>query len=87
MKLLYFAWLRTRIGIAQESVVLPAEVTTVRQLVAWLASRGPAYAEALADPRVVRVAVNEEYARDDDAVSDGDEVALFPPVTGGGTRP
>ena len=87
MKLLYFAWLRTKIGVAQESVDLPPEVTTVGQLVAWLASRSPAYAEALADPSVVRVAVNEEYAREDDSVSDGDEVALFPPVTGGGTRP
>ena len=83
MKLLYFAWLRTKIGVAQESVDLPPEVTTVGQLVAWLARRSPAYAEALADPSVVRVAVNEEYAREDDSVSDGDEVALFPPVTGG----
>ena len=87
MKLLYFAWFRTKIGVAGESVELPPEITTVGQLIPWLAARGPAYADALADPSIVRVAVNEEYARDDDAVSDGDEVALFPPVTGGNVRP
>ena len=83
MKLLYFAWLRQRIGSAEETVTLPPEVTTVGALLAWLATRGPGYAEALKDLSVVRVAVNQEFAQSGDAVKPGDEVALFPPVTGG----
>lgn len=83
MKLLYFAWLKTKIGTAEEEVTPPADVTTVAALLAWLAQRGPAYAEALADQSALRVAVNQEYADSDAPVKAGDEVALFPPVTGG----
>lgn len=83
MKLLYFAWLKTKTGIAEEEVAPPAEVTTVAELMAWLKGRGPGYAEALADPDALRVAVNQEYARPGDPVGADDEVALFPPVTGG----
>ena len=83
MKLLYFAWLKNKTGVAEEEVALPAEVATVAELLDWLKGRGPGYAEALADLDAVRVAVNQEYARPDDPVGPGDEVALFPPVTGG----
>ena len=83
MKVLYFAWLRQRVGMAEETVEVPDDVTTVGALLAWLRQRSYAHATALADLSVVRVAVNQEYARDDDPVADGDEVALFPPVTGG----
>jgi sulfur-carrier protein len=83
MKLLYFAWLRVRIGRAEESVELPAEVTTVTGLLDWLRTRGPGFAEALKDTRIVRVAVNQRYVAGDHPVKAGDEVALFPPVTGG----
>ncbi len=83
MKLLYFAWLKTKTGVAEEEVELPAEVATVAELLAWLKGRGPGYAEALADLDAVRVAVNQDYARPGDPVAPGDEVALFPPVTGG----
>jgi len=83
MKLLYFAWLRQKIGSAEESVAPPPEVTTVGALLAWLQTRGPGYAEALKDLSVVRVAVNQEFAQAGDPVKPGDEVALFPPVTGG----
>ena len=83
MKLLYFAWLKTKTGVAEEEVELPAEVATVRDLLAWLKGRGPGYAEALADLQVVRVAVNQEYAEPDHPLGPDDEVALFPPVTGG----
>ena len=83
MKLLYFAWLKTKTGIAEEEVAPPAEVTTVAELMAWLKGRGPGYAEALADPDALRVAVNQEYARPGDPIGADDEVALFPPVTGG----
>lgn len=83
MKLLYFAWLRQRTGLAEETVSPPAEVRTVAELVEWLRGRGPGYAEAFADLRPIRVAVNQEFARFDTAIGPGDEVALFPPVTGG----
>lgn len=83
MKLLYFAWLRARIGIAEEEVSPPGGVATVGDLLAWLPSRGPGFAAALADTSVVRVAVNQEYVRRDHPVGPGDEIALFPPVTGG----
>ena len=83
MKLLYFAWLKTKTGVAEEEVAPPPEVTNVRELLDWLKGRGPGYAEALADLDAVRVAVNQDYARPGDPVAPGDEVALFPPVTGG----
>ena len=83
MKLLYFAWLRTKIGISSEEVTPPDEVTDVGGLIDWLAGRGPGYADALANRDQVRGAVNQDFAGRDCAVSPGDEVALFPPVTGG----
>jgi molybdopterin synthase sulfur carrier subunit len=83
MKLLYFAWLRSRIGLSEEEVTPPAEVRDVAGLLAWLPGRGPAYAAAFANPAVVRVAVNQTYARPHQPISAGDEIALFPPVTGG----
>jgi molybdopterin synthase sulfur carrier subunit len=83
MKLLYFAWLRARIGRAEEELTLPLEVRDVGGLLDWLKTRGPGYAEALRDLAVVRVAVNQDYVGNEHPVRDGDEVALFPPVTGG----
>ena len=83
MTLLYFAWVRERIGRASEEIALPADVQTVAALLDWLRSRGGGYAQALEDLSVIRVAVNQEFAAPDHAVADCDEVALFPPVTGG----
>ena len=83
MTLLYFAWVREQIGLDTEEIALPADVETVAALLAWLRSRGGGYAQALDDLSVIRVAVNQEFAAPDHAVADGDEVALFPPVTGG----
>jgi molybdopterin synthase sulfur carrier subunit len=83
MKLRYFAWLRTRIGRGEESLDPPPGIATVADLIAWLATRGPGYAAALADPKIVRVAVNQDYVGPAHPVRPGDEVALFPPVTGG----
>ncbi len=83
MKLLYFAWLKSLTGVAEEEVEPPAEVTTVGALLDWLKGRGPGHAQALADLEAVRVAVNQDYARPADPVAPDDEVALFPPVTGG----
>lgn len=83
MKLFYFAWLRTRIGCAEEEVELPPDVQDVAALLDWLRSRGVRYSEALRDLSVVRVAVNQDYVRPEHPVREGDEVAIFPPVTGG----
>ena len=83
MRLLYFAWLRTRIGTAEETVDPPPAVRSVAALVEWLKTRGPNFAEALKNHKLVRVAVNKEYVGWDHPLMPGDEVALFPPVTGG----
>ena len=83
MKILYFAWLKERIGIGEETLSPPAEVTTVAALLTWLRGRGEGYARALADISVVRVAVDQEYARPETPIGNAREIALFPPVTGG----
>jgi molybdopterin synthase sulfur carrier subunit len=83
LHLLYFARLRERFGLGNETVEPPAEVADVATLVAWLARRGPTWAEELAPGRPYRLAVNQEMAEATTALKDNDEVALFPPVTGG----
>lgn len=83
MKILYFAWLRSKTGMAGEEVSPPSEVKTVGELMTWLAGERPGFAEALAAPGVVRAAVNQDYAEPGHPVRAGDEVAFFPPVTGG----
>jgi molybdopterin synthase sulfur carrier subunit len=83
MKILYFAWLRTKIGAGSEEVTPPADIADVGGLIDWLKGRGGGYAEALDDLSLVRVAVNQEHVGLDHPVRAGDEIALFPPVTGG----
>ena len=83
MKILYFAWVRQRVGIAEETLSPPSDVSSVRDLVAFLVSRGGNYAEAFKDLDRLRVAVNQEHVKLDHLVAPGDEVAFFPPVTGG----
>lgn len=83
MKVLWFAWLRTRVGSAEENLTPPAAVKDVKSLLDWLKTRSPGHAEALKNLSVVRVAVNQTYVQADHPVATGDEVAIFPPVTGG----
>jgi molybdopterin synthase sulfur carrier subunit len=83
IKLLYFAWVRDRIGLAEESVATPNSVTDVASLMIWLKSRGPRYETALKNDKVVRVAINQRFAKPEDPIAPGDEIAVFPPVTGG----
>jgi len=83
MKLLYFAWVRTKIGQGGEDVEPPPDVADVAGLLAWLKHRSPGHAAALADLARLRVAVNQDYVGFDHPVRAGDEVAIFPPVTGG----
>lgn len=83
MKILYFAWLRQRVGAGEETVEPPSDVRNVAGLIDWLKTRGPQYEEAFRDVSAIRAAVNQEFAGLDAAVAAGDEVALFPPMTGG----
>ena len=83
LHLLYFAWLRERIGLAEEEVALPAGVATVAALLDWLRRRNSGFAAAFAPGLPVRCAVNQSFAGPDTPVAAGDEVAFFPPVTGG----
>lgn len=83
MTLLYFAWVRQKIGVAEETLALPGGVKTVAELAAHLRARGEGYADALSDMNRVRAAVNREHVALDTRVNADDEVAFFPPVTGG----
>jgi molybdopterin converting factor subunit 1 len=83
LKLLYFAWVRQKVGLAEEEVAPPETVRDVAGLMAWLAARGAGHAAAFADPRQIRAAVNQDFATPDAPVRAGDEIAFFPPVTGG----
>jgi len=83
VKVLYFAWLKEKTGVSEELLDLPGDVTDVAGLVAWLKGRGDGFAAAFADEAVVRVAVNQEHVDTRHAITNSDEVAFFPPVTGG----
>ena len=82
LKILYFASVRERLGRASEELALPLAVADIAGLIRWLAERGGAW-ESLATVRNLRYAVNQEMARLDTPIRAGDEVAFFPPVTGG----
>ncbi|MHB2265709.1 molybdopterin converting factor subunit 1 [Aliihoeflea sp. PC F10.4] len=83
MKLIYFAWVRERIGTAEEEIDLPDDVNTAGDLLAFLRARGDGYAEALRDPKVIRVAINQEHVDHREPIAGAREIALFPPMTGG----
>jgi molybdopterin synthase sulfur carrier subunit len=83
IKVLYFAGLREQVGRRDEDLEIPPEVTTVAGVRALLQARGGAWQRALAQGKAVRIAVNQEIAAAATAVRQGDEVAFFPPVTGG----
>jgi molybdopterin converting factor subunit 1 len=83
MRVLYFAWLRQKIGVGEEELSPPPDVQDVRGLVDWLAAQSPAHADAFAHRAAIRCAVNQDFASPDARVKPGDEVAFFPPVTGG----
>ena len=83
LKVLYFASLRERMGRTEEDLRPPGTVATVADLIIHLQHRDPAGAAAFAQPSLVRAAVNQEFAHSTAPVRDGDEIAFFPPVTGG----
>jgi molybdopterin synthase sulfur carrier subunit len=82
-KLIYFAWVRERIGRSEEDVALPESVKTVRDLLTWLKARGDGYERALLYPDVIRVAINQEHVEHGEVLAGAREIALFPPMTGG----
>ena len=83
MKVLYFAWLRQRIGTGEEDLSPPETVTTAGELMDWLSAKGEGYAAAFKDASAVKIAVNQTFGSRDTPVAATDEVAFFPPVTGG----
>ncbi len=83
MKLVYFAWVRERVGQAEENVQPPAGVETVSELVGWLKTRGEGYAHAFENERVIRAAIDHVHVKPDAALAGAREVAFFPPMTGG----
>jgi sulfur-carrier protein len=82
-RLLYFAWVREKTGIAAEDVDIPAHVTTVAELMAWLKSRSPEFDHAFARSDVIRAAIDRIHVRHDARLCAPREIAFFPPVTGG----
>ena len=83
MRVKYFAWVRERIGKAEETVEPPAGVRTVAELIAWLSQQGEAYAYAFEKPLVIRAAIDHAHVRPEAAIAGAREIAFFPPMTGG----
>ena len=83
MKVLYFAWVRERVGKPEEEIEPPAGIATVGELMQWLAGRGEEYAHAFENPKVIRAAIDRLHVRPDTAIRGAREIAFFPPMTGG----
>lgn len=83
LKLVYFAWVRERIGRGEEEITLPGEVETVNDLLGWLKARGEEYEAALEYSDVIRVAIDHEHVDHRESIAGAREIALFPPMTGG----
>jgi molybdopterin synthase sulfur carrier subunit len=83
MKILYFAWLRERIGIGEEDIELPADVATIGDLMSYLAGRGEEYAYAFENPQVVRASIDQVHVKPGALIAGAREIAFFPPMTGG----
>ena len=83
MKIRYFAWLRERTGLSEETLDIPSDVSTTGELMNWLAARDEGYAFAFEHPETIRIAVNQEHVETDHPLTGTEEVAFFPPMTGG----
>jgi molybdopterin synthase sulfur carrier subunit len=83
VKILYFAWVRERVGKPEEEIDAPAGVVTVAELMTWLAGRGEEYEHAFANPRVVRAAIDRTHVKPETPIAGAREIAFFPPMTGG----
>jgi sulfur-carrier protein len=83
VKVRYFAWVRERVGKAEEDIEPPAGVATVGQLMIWLAGKDEQYAYAFENPKVIRAAIDRSHVRADAPIDGAGEIAFFPPMTGG----
>lgn len=83
VRLLYFSWVREKVGRADETVALPPHVATISDLMAWLTTKGPEYQAAFAPSNVIRAAIDQVHAKIDSDIKSANEIAFFPPVTGG----
>ena len=83
MRVRYFAWVRERVGLAEEEIDPPAGVTSVADLMAWLSRRDEGYAAAFAEPQIIRAALDHDHVEHGTALAGAREVAFFPPMTGG----
>ena len=83
MKLIYFAWVRERVGKAEEEVTPPASVRTIAELIRWLCGRGDEYAHAFEQAKSIRAAIDRSHVKPDAAIAGAREIAFFPPMTGG----
>ncbi len=83
VRLVYFAWVRERVGIPEETVEIPAGLATVLDLVCWLKARGENYATAFADEKILRAALDHVHAKPHSPLGEAREIAFFPPMTGG----
>ena len=83
VRIVYFAWVRERLGFSEETVELPAEVRTAGDVVRWLAGRDEGHAHALEAAASIRVAADQMLIGPDEAIGGAREIALFPPMTGG----
>jgi len=83
VKLLYFAWVREKTGLGEETVDLPDDVKTVTDLMVWLKARGPEYEAAFEQSGVIRTAIDQTHVTEDVSIAQAREIAFFPPVTGG----
>jgi len=83
VKLLYFAWVRERVGKAEEEIDPPPGVATVGELMAWLAQRGEEYAHAFENAKAIRAAIDRSHVRSEAKIAGASEIAFFPPMTGG----
>lgn len=83
MRILYFAWVRERVGKTDEDLDPPASVTTVGDLMRWLAERGEEYSYAFENPKVIRAAIDRVHVRPETEIGAAREIAFFPPMTGG----
>jgi sulfur-carrier protein len=83
MRVLYFAWVKEKVGVTEEEIQPPAGVVTIAELIDWLKARGPQFAEAFAKSEVIRAAIDRIHVRHDAKIVGAREIAFFPPVTGG----
>ncbi|MEZ5827500.1 MAG: molybdopterin converting factor subunit 1 [Hyphomicrobiales bacterium] len=83
MRLLYFAWVKEKVGRAAEDVDVPRDIVTVAELIAWLKTRGPEFAHAFERAETIRAAIDQAHVRPNAKIGTAREIAFFPPVTGG----